>query len=205
MKRIILSITLISILMTEYANAQLSISAGGGANFSNVSIKNIESLRPNTATNFFISVRPEFGLTDKLNVGLDIQFSRKGYNNEVSNNQDISGYRFQYLDLIPQVQYKIIKQLAIYGGLGIAIQTSEKYNIGEVWKESVNKLSKSSDFNYVAGLRIFPVEKLGVHIQYASSLTSITDLVFVDDQGQIITDTKILLNNLQIGITYKIF
>jgi len=205
MYQILLSMVFFCLLLTEYVHSQLNIYVGGGANFSNVSIKNIESLHPNTATNFFISARPEFGLTDKLNVGLDIQFSRKGYNNEVSNNQDISGYRFQYLDLIPQVQYKIIKQIAIYGGLGIAIQTSEKYNIGEVWKESVNKLSKSSDFNYVAGFRIFPVEKLGVHIQYASSLTSITDLVFVDDQGQIITDTEILLKNLQLGITYKIF
>lgn len=205
MKSILLSITFISLLITNYTYTQLSLHAGGGANFSNVSFKNIESIRPNTATNYFISVRPELGLTDNLNIGVDVQFSRKGYNFDVNNNQDISGYRFQYLDIIPQVQYRLLKQLAVYGGLGIAIQTSEKFNIGEVWRESVAKISKSSDFTYVLGLRLFPIDKLGVHLQYASSLTSISDLIYTDSMGQPIVDTKILLHNLQLGITYKLF
>lgn len=205
MKYNIFSLGFIIFFQMQVLKAQLRLSVGGGANFSNISIKNIENLRPNTATNYFLSVRPELAINDKLKVGLDIQFSRKGYNNDVNNNQDVAGYRFQYLDLIPQIQYKVLKYLGLYGGLGLAIRTNEKYKIGEVWRESVYKLSKSADFTYVLGVRIFPIEKLSAHLQFASSLTSISDIEITNDQGQTIDIAKTLLKNLQLGIAYQIF
>ena len=186
-------------------NAQIKLLVGGGANFSNISIRNVDFVKPNSATNYFLSARPELGLTNNLNIGLDVQFSRKGYNFDIQDSQDIAGYRFQYLDLLPQVQYKIIKHLAAYGGLGIAIRTSEKIKIDDVWSESVYKITNSSDFTYIAGLRIFPINKLSFHLQYASSLTSISNLEFVNNQGQTVENAKILLKNLQLGIAYQIF
>lgn len=205
MKYIVLTFGFIIAFQIQALKAQLRLSVGGGPNFSNISIKNIENLRPNTATNYFLSVRPELAINDKLNVGLDIQFSRKGFNNDVNNNQDISGYRFQYLDLLPQVQYKIMKHLAAYGGLGIAIRTSEKNKINDVWSESVYKITNSSDFTYIAGLRIFPINNLAFHLQYASSIISMADIEYTDSQGQTIDIAKTTLKNLQLGVTYQIY
>lgn len=205
MTRIIFSTFIVLLFQTQLIKAQIRLSVGGGTNFSNISINSVDFIKPHTATNYFLSVRPELGLTDNFNIGLDIQFSRKGYNFDVNDNQDIAGYRFQYLDLIPQAQYKIIKQLALYGGLGLAIRTSEKYKINDVWKESVNKIFNSSDFAYILGLRIFPINKLSIHIQYAGSLTSIADIEITNNQGQTIDIAKTVLKNLQLGIAYQIF
>ncbi len=186
-------------------NAQIKILIGCGANFSNISVRNVDFVKPNTATNYFLSARPELGLTNNLNIGLDIQFSRKGYNFDLQDSQDIAGYRFQYLDIIPQAQYKIIKELAFYGGLGLAIRLSEKYKINDVWKDAAYKINNTSDFTYIVGVRLFPINKLTFHLQYASSLTSISNLEFVNNQGQTVENAKILLKNLQLGIAYQIF
>ena len=205
MTRIIFPAFIALFFQAQLLHAQIKILLGGGANFSNISMSNVDFVKPNTATNYFLSARPELGLTENLNIGLDVQFSRKGYNFDIQDSQDIAGYRFQYLDLLPQVQYKIIKHLAVYGGLGIAIRTSEKIKIDDVWSESVYKITNSSDFTYIAGLRIFPINKLSFHLQYASSLTSISNLEFVNNQGQTVENAKILLKNLQLGIAYQIF
>ncbi|MBK9564054.1 MAG: hypothetical protein IPO37_02280 [Saprospiraceae bacterium] len=58
-------------------NAQLRIHAGGGVNFSNIDFKNFQTPKVNSATNYFISVRPELGITESISVGLDIQYSKK--------------------------------------------------------------------------------------------------------------------------------
>jgi Outer membrane protein beta-barrel domain len=205
MTRIIFSAFLVLFFQAQLLHAQIKILVGGGANFSNISISKVDFVKPNTATNYFLSARPELGLTENLNIGLDIQFSRKGYNFDIQDSQDIAGYRFQYLDLIPQAQYKIIKELAFYGGLGLAIGLSEKYKINDVWKESVYKINNSSDFTYILGVRVFPIEKLSAHLQFASSLTSISDIEITDNQGQTIDIAKTFLKNFQLGIAYQIF
>ncbi|MBK9254688.1 MAG: outer membrane beta-barrel protein [Saprospiraceae bacterium] len=204
-KQIIFLLGFITVFQFQLAKAQVKISAGGGANFSNISITKVENFKTNSTTNYFLSVRPELIISEKLNIGLDIQFSRKGYNSEVNNNQEVAGYRFQYLDMIPQLQYKFIKQIGIFTGLGVAIRTSEKFNIGDIWRESVQKISKSSDFTYVFGIRVYPLEKLALHFQYAGSLSSISNLEFTDDQGQTVEGAAIYLKNLQIGLTYQLF
>lgn len=205
MTRIIFSVFIVLFFQAHHMNAQIKLLVGGGANFSNISISNVDFVKPNTATNYFLSARPELGLTNNLNIGLDIQFSRKGYNFDIMDSQDIAGYRFQYLDLIPQAQYKIIKELAFYGGLGLAIRLSEKYKINDVWKEAAYKINNTSDFTYIVGVRLFPINKLTFHLQYASSLTSISNLEFVNNQGHTVENAKILLKNLQLGIAYQIF
>ena len=117
-------------------NAQLRIHAGGGVNFSNIDFKNFQTPKVNSATNYSISVRPELGITESISVGLDIQYSRKGYNFDDANADPISGYRFQYLDLIPQAQLKVFKPLSLFGGIGLGIRTSERFKIGEIWDQA---------------------------------------------------------------------
>jgi hypothetical protein len=198
-------IFLIFLTYTTTSIAQFGIHIGGGANFSDFSFDKIQLPEINKATNYFISVRPEIGLSEGLSVGIDLQFSRKGYDYATPDKSDISGYRFQYLDLIPQAQFRFIKQVAIYGGLGIAIRTSEKYNISEVWKEATAKLSKSTDFTYVAGLRLFPISRFSIETQFAGSLGSFLDVEFTDVQGNPIPNVKTHLNNIQIGIAYQLY
>jgi ACT domain-containing protein len=199
-------IILLIITATVSAHAQLKIHAGGGVNYSNIIFTNLQTPELNTATNYFLSVRPEIGVTENLSAVLDIQLSRKGYFfYEDSTFANGSGYRFQFLDLIPQVQYKIIKPVAIFGGLGIGIRTSEKQKIKDVWNEAIDKISRSADYTYVAGIRIFPLHKLSIHAQFAGTLGSFLQIAWTDPQGSLIPDVSTKLNNIQVGIAYQIF
>ena len=83
MSRIIFSAFIVLFFQAQHMNAQIKLLVGGGANFSNISIRNVDFVKPNSATNYFLSARPELGLTNKLNIGLEIQFSRKGYNFDI--------------------------------------------------------------------------------------------------------------------------
>lgn len=203
MKNIIFVILLF--LISFKVSAQLSLTVGGGANFSNLKVDNLDSYRPTSKTNYFLSVRPEFDLTENLSLALDIQFSRKGFGFGADSIQESQGYRFQYLDLIPQVQYKFIEKIGIYGGLGVGIRGSEKYKIKGAWEEAVTKISNGTDFTYVLGIRLFPTEKLSVHVQYSGSLSSFFDITLTDSQGNMIENVDTRLRNFQLGIGYQLF
>ena len=185
--------------------AQLGLSVGGGVNFSNVSVKNLDSFKPTTKTNYFLSVKPEFHLTDNLCVALDIQFSQKGFGLDADTTDFVDGYRFQYLDLIPQVQYKFVEQVAIFGGLGVGIRGSEKYKIKGAWEEAVTKVSGGTDFTFVLGARVFASEKLSIFAQYAGSMSSFFDFELTDSQGNTIENVDSRLRNFQLGIGYQLF
>lgn len=185
--------------------AQLGLSVGGGVNFSNVSVKNLDSFKPTTKTNYFLSVKPEFHLTDNLCVALDIQFSQKGFGLDADTTDFVDGYRFQYLDLIPQVQYKFVEQVAIFGGLGVGIRGSEKYKIKGAWGEAVTKVSGGTDFTFVLGARVFASEKLSIFAQYAGSMSSFFDFELTDSQGNTIENVDSRLRNFQLGIGYQLF
>lgn len=186
------------------AQAQLSIHAGGGVNFSNINFKNIIVPKVNGASNYFLSVRPQLGVTESIHVGLDFQFSRKGYFYEDTTNFEGSGYRFQYLDLIPQAQLRVVKPVWIFGGLGIGIRLSEKYKLDDVWQEAKTKVSNPAEFTYVGGIRIFPFRKVSFHVQFAGTLGSFLNIEWTDNQGQIIPKVSSTLNNIQLGFAYKI-
>ena len=187
-------------------SAQLGLSLGGGANFSNLKVDNLDSFKPTSSTNYFLSVKPEFHLTENLCIALDIQFSQKGFGLNADTTDFIDGYKFQYLDIIPQVQYKLFKQLAIYGGLGVGIRGSEKYKIRDAWEEAVTKVSSGTDFTYVVGVRIFATDKLFLQAHYAGGLSSFyKDVVFTDPQGIEIENADTKLRNFQIGLGYQLF
>ena len=186
-------------------NAQLRIHAGGGVNFSNIDFKNFQTPKVNSATNYFISVRPELGITESISVGLDIQYSRKGYNFDDANADPISGYRFQYLDLIPQAQLKVFKPLYLFGGIGLGIRTSERFKIGEIWDQAKIKLTKPTEFTYVAGMRFYPVKKISIHAQFAGTLGQFFDVEWTDAQGNIIPNVSTKLNNIQVGLGYQLY
>jgi Outer membrane protein beta-barrel domain len=186
-------------------SAQLGLSVGGGVNFSNLKVKNLDSFKPSTKTNYFLSVKPEFHLSDKMCLALDIQFSQKGFGLDADTTDFIDGYKFQYLDLIPQVQYKFAEQVAIFGGLGVGIRGSEKYKIKGAWEEAVTKVSGGTDFTFVLGARIFASEKLSIFAQYAGSMSSFFDFELTDSQGNMIENVDSRLRNFQLGIGYQLF
>lgn len=202
------SIILLTIA-TFPALGQLKVHLGGGINLSDINYSNLTSDfsaldSTETSANIYISARPEVGLTEKLSVSLDIQFSQKGFNNNNQSSNNPGEYKFQYLDLLPQIQYLIIRQVSVHGGLGLAIRTSEKYKFNDVWQETKTRFSDRTDPTYVFGVRFYPIKKLSLQLQVAGSLKNFSVLEFTDSVGNEL-DIRSRLTNIQIGMAYQIF
>lgn len=195
------------LLFVSSLTAQLGINIGAGANFSSVRSANFPSITT-SATNFYLSARPEIKIMKNLRLSLDIQFSRRGFFSDDSNTgiiQTFDGMRFDYLDLIPQVEYELHPVFRLYTGLAVAIQNNESVLIDKVWQKFTSKLSNTNDLAYVIGFRVFPIQNLSIQLQYAGSMTSLFDIVFTDDKGNIIDDGNYFFRNIQLGVSYKLF
>lgn len=203
MKRIFF-VVVACLFFVSILSAQLKINAGAGINVSNLKYDNFqidEQISP--AANYFISVRPEIGILDKLSVGVDVQLSRKGYLVDNATDSTASAYRLQYFDILPQAQYRFINAAAIYAGLGVGFRLSEKAKFNDTWQNTVTKFSNKTDVSYIFGLRFFPMDKLSAHIQVSGSLGSFSDIEWTNDFGEII-DVSTKLQNFQLGVTYQI-
>lgn len=189
---------------TSYS--QIKIHAGAGINSSNLQLSSVSTNFGDikSTLNYFIGLRPEIGLTEKWAIGVDVQLSHKGYQYSDQNLTNPSAYRFQFIDLLPQVEYKIISKAAIYGGVGIAIRTGEKFKFNDAWKESVYKLSNNVDPTYVIGARFFPLNRLSLQVHFAGSLKDFLDIEFSDSSGNILPKGFDSLQNIQFGIAYQV-
>ena len=193
--------------MVTNAHSQFQLHGGAGLNLSNINVGDIPEgftwIKTETATNFFISARPEFKLTEKWSVGIDVQFSRKGYFQKDPINNESSDRRIQYFDLLPQVQYKIVNPIYVYAGLGLGFRMSESFKVADAWQKAENEISTPTDASYLFGLRVFPMNKLSVHLQFAGSLVDFYNLDYTDLIGESI-DLRSRLQNFQFGVAYRL-
>ncbi|MBK6664733.1 MAG: TonB-dependent receptor [Saprospiraceae bacterium] len=193
--------------MVTNAHSQFQLHGGAGLNLSNINVGDIPEgltwIKTEAATNYFLSVRPEFKLSDRWSVGIDVQFSRKGYFQNDSNNNESSDLRIQYFDLLPQVQYKIANPISVYAGLGLGFRLSESFKVEDAWQKAENEISTPTDASYLVGLRVFPMNKLSVHLQFAGSLVDFYNLELTNQFGESL-DLRTRLQNFQFGVAYRI-
>lgn len=203
MKKLFISL-MVPMLYVSILSAQLRLNVGAGLNLSDLKYNNdmVEgNISP--ALNYFVSARPELGVFEKLSVAVDVQFSRKGYLIDSSTVVTPSAYRIQYLDVLPQAQYRFINAAAIYAGLGVGFRLSEKAKFNDTWQNTLVKFSNKTDVSYILGLRFFPFDKLSAHIQISGMLSDFNDIEFTNNFGEMI-DVKSKLQNFQLGIAYQI-
>jgi opacity protein-like surface antigen len=183
---------------------QLRIHAGSGINISNINFSGDDTsdlMFPKTkaGTHYFLSVRPEIGITENLSLSLDFQYSLRGY--QVS---DGSGFasRFHFIDVLPQVQYKFFDFVGLYAGCGWSYLSDEYSKFGGIWTKFTNNISQPNSFIYLAGIRFFPHDRITIHAHLASNRLNQTE--YTDAQGNPL-DIISKLQNLQIGLSYRAF
>jgi len=191
------------VLHSSFINGQIRLNIGGGLNLSNVKYEQVPSVikwETKPVANYFISVRPEIALSDKFSAHMDLQYSRKGYATDVPSN-DNSETRFHYLDVLPQIQYKVLNFLGIYAGAGMTYMRREDTRFEGKWIKFPFEINNSTSFAYLAGFRIYPSKKISFNTHLSTN--RIDHIEFTDDKGNPI-DLKSRLYNLQIGVTYRI-
>ncbi len=180
-------------------NAQLSVSLVGGVNFASLKFDG-PSVPTEGQTGFFAGVLPRIHLGEKWTLGVEAQFSAKGY----SIVGDSSATRIEYLDFIPQIEYNLAGGLWIGVGMNFGVKTSTKKrsDVDNSWVK-VDNLHFIRDLD--AGMkllgRLYITKKLSASLAINTGIVDIKAFTFTDQNGDPVAG-KQLNRNIQLGVGY---
>jgi len=186
------------------ANAQINLNFSAGLNYSNCKIENLTDISGEGMIGYFIAVAPSYQLNDKLNLLVDFQHSLKGCNMTDKNNTVDIKTRFTYIDIIPEIEYKIINNLFLGVGVnsGFNIAEAQKNENGSWVSLKQSGFVELFDFGLTGKVKASFKNIFGF-VRYNFGLIDISNITFTDLTGQTNTDSSQFNRNLQIGVGYS--
>ena len=203
MKTLVTITLLLAFGMTESLFGQLSVNLSTGLNYSNVSFENI-GISTNGRFAYFFGVAPSYQISNKMRLQTDVQFSQKGYDDGNNNTITLSN-RYAYLDIIPEIEFYVLECLALGVGVNYGIKINERFKSEESdWGNPFGLDTVSStDFGLTGKLKVKHKNIFGF-VRYNIGLKNISELMFIDSNGQNFEDVEQTNQNLQIGIGYSL-
>ncbi len=204
MKQLLKISFFLTLMISQTAYSQVSIGISAGLNYSNNKFEEVVYAAPKARTDFFIGISPSFSISEKINLAVTTQYSRKGYQNE----KDCMlcsfvglEYRNSYIDLIPEIEYEILHFLTVGMGFnyGFLINEQSRFENNE-WSE-IQEFISSSDFGLTGKLKVTHNNFFGL-IRYNFGLKDILNTSFSDENGDQIFTAKQYNRNLQVGVGY---
>lgn len=180
---------------TSNIKGQFSLHGGAGASFSN--IFNLPNA-PNTSNyvNGYLSAYPEFKLSSKFSVGVEVQGITRGFQIDES-----SSHKFVNLDIIPQAEFRPLSYLGLVAGAGTSLNLDESVKVNNIWQNAIFNFSNQVNFTWVAGFRVYPLKKWNISCQYSN--THLSKLELTDVEGNNIGSGLLKLGTLKIGIGFR--
>lgn len=176
---------------------QFGLHIGAGATISD--IKTTSDYKTKSLANWVTSVRPEYKISTKLAVSMDVQYAVKGYKS-LSETYD---FKFHYLDLLPQIEYQPISLLGVVVGGGTSVQLGEFIKPAQgSWQKSISNIYNDLSFTWFAGLRAYPLKKWNMSLLYSN--THLGTIDFTNSSGEYIDTRRLSLGTIQISAGYKI-
>lgn len=171
---------------------------GAGLNYNNYYFKNIENPNVASRSGFYVSLTPKYHINKKLSAGLELRYSSEGY---LSSGQNLE-YKFNYIRLIPQIEYRVFKKLGLHLGPNIGYRVNEKYrDLGVEWHDNESAHIKNWDFGLTAGVKLY-VKNFYFTVRYNYGFSNVSNNQFKDPQGNNITNAKQLNRNIQFGVGF---
>jgi hypothetical protein len=203
MKKMIF-VALMSVLAMPAVQAQFALGLGGGVNFSDARIEGFWN-EAKGITGYHLSIQPRLVFARRWSAIMDLQYSRKGAILE-----SLGGYQFgvraEYVDVMPQVEYRLLEHfgIAVGGNIGWSVREEIK-NDASNWQPSVLDIEyfEDPDLGLLVALRGYYGRFYGT-LSYCLGLRDVDDARYSDDTGQLY-DVEWYHRNLQIGIGYLLF
>lgn len=187
------------------SNAQINLNFSAGVNSSNCEIKNFEGVSSKGRLGYFIGIAPNRYLNDKLNLVVDFQLSTKGCEMIYEDNSGSLEVRISYIDIIPEIEYKISDYLF----LGVGVNSG--FNINEAHKLENEGWANVKDFGIIELFDFGLTGKIKGNyknffgfVRYNFGLASISNIEITDITGQNSIDSNQYNRNLQIGVGYTL-
>ena len=139
---------------------------------------------------------------------MDVQYARKGYGMKNETNSPFVQERYQaaYLDFVPQLEYKVFKNiyLSLGGYCGVRMEERVKFH-NQDWS-TINPnfitLAEDTDWGLASGLRL-EFGRVSAMIKYQQGLTPGIKWELQDDTG-VISSSSQYHHSLQVGLGFKI-
>lgn len=141
--------------------------------------------------NYYLAGMYCLKITNRLDVGAELQLSRKGYSYTIYNYFEIEKLKAKrtlfaasvnivpYLELLRKENKKQSKSFGILAGYYTAIIYDNKWTFGNNNPVSVDKAMKHYDMGLITGLRLKRVNKMGntlsIDIRYCHGISDISE------------------------------
>jgi hypothetical protein len=190
---------------------KFSLSIIGGLNISKMPFRysetSAELVIPKTRSEyaFFGGLTARQPLSNKFSVLLDANYAVRGFGYLSSN--EIARFRFEYLDFVPQAEYKVFKNVYVSLGGYLSFRFNEFTKIGESSWYKVNpefvQFAKDVDFGIVPGMT-FRFDRVSVLARYQYGLVASSDLEVTDVTGSPLGIIGRHNRTFQIGLGFRI-
>jgi len=200
MKKLLVFLPALLLFFAQSGVAQFSVGVSAGTNLSNSIYKGF-NYDTEGSVNYFAEVRPTYSLGKKWAISTGLQYSVKGYQYQSSLPQVVTGAQYHYLDILPTVEFRLVKWLSIFGGMNTGIRLKERYRVANKWGTTPMNSMNPVDRGALAGLKV-SYKNFFVSAHYNRSVISASEIEFTDENGVNLPGVKQLNQNVQVGVGY---
>ncbi len=202
---ITIALFLASILF-QPAFGQISLKFSAGLNRSNCKFGPFAVITQKARTGYFFGLTPAYQINHTVHVQMGFQYSQKGYRIEAQKTYPPFEYRYTYLDILPEIDFSLLKSVSLGIGVNYGIKLNEqvKNDNGEWLHPYLIETIRSTDFGLTGKLEVNHKSIFGF-IRYNIGVINISNNIEIRDiSGKKIGLLKQLNRNLQIGVGYKL-
>ena len=183
--------------------AQFTFTPQAGLNINRINAsKDIEGLSMESATYTSFGGRFGYIFLDKLEVEVGVLYNQRGGQWIDDNPGGVDAkWLFKYLDIQPQVEYKIWPQLGVYAGGYYGFHLRSDRNVDGDWEEDVPGLYEEDDFGISLGLRAY-IRRIFLQGQYDIGLNPIDQLTITNTNKQSTETVDFKNRTLQLAVGY---
>lgn len=197
-----------TICATTQMQAQFSLGATGGLNFSNVHIKDVPDnfdINNDQIVYQYFGIIPKYQITEKLSISCNVEYSSKGYQFPIiGTNMSESNVkvRLDYIDFIPKIEYSPIRAISFGAGMYIGAKLDENFKLaGSDWENPSMEVFEDSDIGLVGSIR-GNFKNFFVMVGYNYGLKNIGGVTYTNSNGEPFAESKEVNRNLQVGVGY---
>lgn len=183
--------------------AQFTFTPQAGLNINRIhASKDIEGLSMESATYTSFGGRFGYIFLDKVEVEVGVLYNQRGGQWIDDNPGGVDAkWLFKYLDIQPQVEYKIWPQLGVYAGGYYGFHLRSDRNVDGDWEEDVPGLYEEDDFGLSLGLRAY-IGRIFLQGQYDIGLNPIDKVTMTNGTGQPTETVEFKNRTLQLAVGY---
>ncbi|MBK7341818.1 MAG: porin family protein [Saprospiraceae bacterium] len=197
-----LTLAVCSVLSLPAAMGQFTFTPQAGLNINWINASSeISGLSMESATYTSFGGRFGYIFLDRIEVEVGVLYNQRGGQMINTNpGADDEKWVFKYLDIQPQLEYKIWKQLGVYAGGYYGIHFRSDRNVDGTWEEDVPDRFDEADLGISLGLRAY-LGRIFLQGQYDIGMTTLDNQLYTDMNG---TTTEVDFKNrtIQLAVGY---